>query len=113
MTTDVHLTFRTSLEEEFHDAMLNLYQRAGRECGYWANYFIRDLKNYGGVETACRLLAKPEQTGLSKLEALGRLDITVEWLVLKPRYAPLFTEEERTIAYDRLAAKLARTRFAA
>src|SRR6266403_753051 len=45
-----------TLEDEFNRAMEEVYYRAGREAGYWANYFIRDLRQKGGLATAKSLL---------------------------------------------------------
>jgi hypothetical protein len=45
-----------SLEEELYVEMREGYQRAGREIGYWANYFNRDLKQEGAVQTAKKML---------------------------------------------------------
>ena len=40
--------------------------------------------------------------GFTTLWELKRLDLSVEAYVLRPEYAPLFTEEERGIARARL-----------
>lgn len=34
-----------SIESDLHEAMLQLYQRAGREVGYWANYYLREVQD--------------------------------------------------------------------
>jgi hypothetical protein len=61
------------------------------------------LVEYGGVETARRLLRKSEPSdGFTTLWELRRLDLSVEAFVLRPEYAPLFTEAERGIARARL-----------
>jgi hypothetical protein len=41
--------------------------------------------------------------GFLRLVQARRLDLSVEYFVLKPRYAQLFTPEERKIARNRLA----------
>jgi hypothetical protein len=40
--------------------------------------------------------------GFTTLWKLQRVDLSVEAYVLRPEYAPLFTEEERAIARARL-----------
>ena len=61
------------------------------------------VANRGGVGAAKYLLAKPGVSpGFLKLVNAGRLDLSVEALVLTPEYAALFTERERTIARQRL-----------
>jgi len=97
-----------SLEEELHDAMEAAYYRAGREAGYWANYFIRDLRQKGGLATAKQLL-RPQSgnavhAGLQALIDAGMTDISVERLVLTERFRTLFTPEELAEAQRRLAA---------
>ena len=42
----------TSLEQEFHRAMINIYERAKNEANYKATYFLRMVADHGGVETA-------------------------------------------------------------
>jgi hypothetical protein len=61
------------------------------------------LLEYGGVETARRLLRKDDVSdGFTTLWELKRLDLSVDAFVLRSEYAPLFTEEERGIARARL-----------
>jgi hypothetical protein len=63
------------------------------------------VEERGGVEAAKRLLAKNDvQSGLMKLWNCGRLDLSMEALVIDPRFQPLFSEEEIAIARERLEA---------
>ena len=96
----------TDLEARFEREMVEkVYRAAGRETGYWAGYFLRAVKQHGGVGAARRLLQHGGVSkGLSKLAALGRLDLAMETLVLDPTYHPLFTDPERAIAAQHLAA---------
>jgi 5-methylcytosine-specific restriction protein A len=82
-----------AVEAKFHEQMLGLYWSAGNICGYWANYFLRSVRNNGGLACARKFLAKPgePQPGFLKLIEAGRPDITVEALVLKPEFRSLFT----------------------
>ena len=43
------------LEDEFDEAMMNVYRTAKEECDYIASYFRNMLHEHGGVETAHRL----------------------------------------------------------
>ncbi len=86
-----------------HDMLETVYRTAGRETGYWASYFLRAVRRQGGVAAGKRMLAtKGLSNGLITLREKGRLDLTMETLVLKPEYATLFTDEERAIAARRL-----------
>ena len=93
------------IEAKFEQDMVEkVYRAAGRETGYWAGYFLKSVKQYGGVGAARRLLERGGiSRGLARLAMLGRLDLAMEALVLDPAYATLFTAEERDIAARRLA----------
>lgn len=57
----------------------------------------------GGVEAARSLILKDGGTdGFAKLWELGRLDLSVEALVLKDEYKELFTDHEREACRYRL-----------
>lgn len=91
------------LENQFHRAMVGVYERALRECGHNATRFIQMVQNYRGLEAAKKLLHTAGfQYGFTELWQCGRLDITMEALVIQPQYAELFTEEEIQIARTRL-----------
>ena len=94
----------TDMQARFEQDMVEkVYRAAGRETGYWAGYFLRSVKQYGGVGAARRLLERGGVSkGLARLASLGRLDLAMETLVLDPGYAPLFTDEERAVATQRL-----------
>ena len=91
-----------TLGDEFHHAMVTIYEQA-RDYGYYATYFKQMLDQHGGVEAAKRLLAKSEvQQGLMRLWELGHLGNSVEAHVIQPKYMPLFTEAEIEEARKRL-----------
>jgi TIR domain len=93
-----------NLEGAFHTAMVDVYQRAKREAGYHATYFIQMVSDRGGLATARHLLhASSVSEGFTALWERRRLDLTVEAVVLQERFASLFSDEERKIARDRLA----------
>ena len=94
----------TDIEARFEQDMVEkVYRAAGRETGYWAGYFLKSVKRYGGVGAARRLLERGGiSKGLAKLASLNRLDLAMETLVLDPAYTILFTEDERAIATRRL-----------
>jgi hypothetical protein len=104
------------LELRFHEAMLGIFTRAGEATrkrradgsivrGYWASYFLRGVRNHGGLEYARQLLrAAGTSAGFRRLSTEGRLDLSMEALVLRPEFADLFSETERQIATGRLSA---------
>lgn len=88
----------------FTGEMVDIYRRTGEAFDYWPNYFLRMVRNDGGVSAARKLLAdRKVSEGFLRLVKARRLDLSVEYFVLKPRYAALFTSQERKIARDRLA----------
>jgi hypothetical protein len=90
--------------EAFNDAMIQVYVRAKKECNYTARWYLDMVATRGGLQAAKDLLQTREdvQSGLTKLWELGRLDISVENLVLQPEWQALFTREEREVARQRL-----------
>lgn len=94
----------TELERRFDDEMLNLYWRTGRATRYWANYYLRKVRKDGGLRSARFYLAKRGvDDGLAKLAKLGRLDLSVEHLVLEPEFSSLFSHEEKAWASAKLS----------
>ena len=97
----------SDLEYELHNEMLHMYKLAGKETGYWGRYFLRSVRNNGGLETARKIIAKRnnsqnEQKGFQSLIEAGRPDLSLEALILNPKYATLFNEEELKEARRRL-----------
>jgi hypothetical protein len=91
------------LKQKFHQSMLDIYKTAKRELNYTASYFIQMVSEWGGLETARRLLTKNELSeGFTELYLRDRLDLTVEAHVIKTEFRPLFTPQEIAIAKQRL-----------
>lgn len=91
------------IERAFHDAMLDVYKRAKSEAGYNATRFLTMVNEHGGLETARILLHSQDVSeGYIALWEKGRLDLTVEAVMLEPEWASLFSPAERLIAVTRL-----------
>ena len=88
---------------EFGEAMVDIYRNAKKRAGYDAKIFLQMVIDRGGFETARYLLwtDKPSY-GYTALYELGRLDLTVEALVIQPEWADLFSDEDRARARVRL-----------
>ncbi len=83
--------------------MMGVYRAAKRECRYNAIRFLEMLHEAGGLQTAKRLLSTENaQYGFDKLWKCGCLHLTVECLVLRPKYQELFEESELDQARKRL-----------
>lgn len=93
-----------NLEEQFDQAMFDVYRRAKEEAGYNATLFLQMLTDNKGVRTAKSLINSTRPAdGYTALYMRGRLDLTVEALVIEDeRWHPLFTDDEIKRARKRL-----------
>lgn len=92
------------LEAQFHEEMLNLYDRVGKAIGYWARRYLQRVRRVGGLQAAKGWL-KPTSSptsGLQRLATSNQLNLSVEALVLREPWSMLFTHEELQIARKRL-----------
>lgn len=60
------------------------------------------MERLGAVDAARHLLAQPPSDGFARLFELGRLDLAIGSIVLKPEWTGLFSDEERGVARRRL-----------
>jgi hypothetical protein len=92
------------LVKRFHAAMVEIFHEAKRQVGYNATYFLRMVTDLGGLAAARRLLHSPTVSdGFTALWERGRLDLSVEALVLQEHFRGLFTEQDLERARERLA----------
>lgn len=89
------------IENEFNMEMMEIYHRALIECNYNASILYNLIATKGCLKTAKRLITK-DTFGFNILCELNRLDLTIESLVLKEKYACLFTPAEITLCTERL-----------
>ena len=91
------------LEINFHNAMVTIYQTAKKELNYNATRFLQLVSDNGGLRAAKQLIAVDGGTdGFEVLWEHGRLDLSVEALVLEKEFRQLFTDEEITLCETRL-----------
>jgi len=91
------------LEDDLQTELLKTGEIAWKECGYNSARFVQMLHDHGGVETARRLLQGTTISyGLTQLWRCHRLDISLEAVVLRPEYAPLFSARQLDEARRRL-----------
>lgn len=88
----------------FDRAMMDIYHRAKAETGYTPSLFLKLLADKGGVATAKQLInAASPSTGYTKLWELGRLDLTVEAMIVdNAQWHELFSDDELFRAKSRL-----------
>lgn len=101
------------LEREFQIAAVEtVYLAVLKECRYDEKVFLKMIAESGARNAAKSLLAHHVQSGLRGLRRLGRLDLTVEHLVIQPRWSDLFTNYEREEARERLKKRVRATKSA-
>lgn len=104
MTGEPPGTGRLELEADFHNAMVQIFERARDETGYVASRFIQMVAEMGGVETARQLITSNDPSdGFTTLWEKQRLDLSVEAHVLQPQFRDLFTQQEIRSARERLS----------
>ncbi len=89
---------------DFTQRMLKIYEDAKQQIGYTAFRFRQKVLNDGGVAAAKFWLqeAKDPTEGFARLVARNRLDLSVEAVVLNPRWSHLFAQSELDLARSRL-----------
>ncbi len=89
----------------YNDFIHSIKKMKGK--GYTPSRFIGMLGMYGAVQTAKKLINKPNgdySEGFEKLYEFRMLDASLEYYVAYvDKYKSLFSEEERQICRDRLA----------
>jgi len=77
----------------------------GGELGYWGNYFRRTVIKKGGLATAKRMLQPrtgAQRAGLDRVLEANRPDLSMEAVILRRKFRPLFTKSELQTARERL-----------
>ncbi|WP_457578814.1 hypothetical protein [Ensifer adhaerens] len=86
----------------FEAAMRNIYFEA-KKAGYTAHAYWKMLQNDGAMNTARRLALAPQASeGFGKLFLMGKLDLTVEALIVREPWRRLFEAEVIASAQKRL-----------
>ncbi len=92
-------------EQEFDRVVRKMCRESGDQLGYRPSRFLQMVDRYGAVTTTRKLLRRQQTSdGLKRLVRAGRSDLTIEALVLQPRFARLFTAMERVYAQQNLDA---------
>jgi hypothetical protein len=104
LTRSESLALAPGTPHEFTQRMLDLYEDSKSELNYRASYFLRKVRTDGGVAAAKSWLSgsKRPTEGFENLYSKRRLDLSVEAIVLAPRWSGLFTTSELEAARARL-----------
>lgn len=94
-----------NLEKLLLDDLLVVCKKC-ETIGYSPSYFRQMIVNDGVLETCHRLIQKNDiagyASGFERLWEEHKLQWSMEYIVLKPQYRELFTEEELRICKKRL-----------
>lgn len=96
----------STITDRFDEIMNSLYERTRKATngGYNATTFRRMVREKGGLQTAKELLNSDDpQFGLGRLWEHNCLELSMEFQVLQPEFAPLFCERDLAEAEKRLA----------
>ena len=92
-----------NLEQQFHEQMINIYRNALTQTRYKATGFLEMVTMQGGLAAAKTLLHTLHLPDwFAALWARGRLDLTMEYMLIQPPWRSLFTNEELAVARKRL-----------
>ena len=97
------MSSQSDITKEFTAAMVDIYRRVVKDTGYRPTYFLQMVTETGGHEAAIHLIhASQPSDGYTELYKRKRLDLTVEALVLHPKWVSLFSDQDRAKARKRL-----------
>ena len=92
-----------TLERELKGAFQDAHSTAKSDLGFGMPMLLKMVGERGPTDAARRIL--PQLTDMfTKLFERNRLDLSVEAIILREAFRPLFTEDELRLASDRLRA---------
>ena len=94
---------RNLLQNKFNEEVFQAIEES-KKIGYTPTRFIQMLHqaNNNAVEVVQRLVTKEATTGLEKLWEQGRLELSMEAIMIKPEYKELFSSEIITVCTKKL-----------
>ena len=96
---------RHEIEDDFKNELLKAVDICINLYRYRPSYYLQMLDNYGAMGTAIKLVTAAKfHEGFTKLWEFGRLDLTVEAIMLRSPYRQLFSKEVLDKASERLRA---------
>ena len=92
-----------NLRKKFDDEMKEIYFKAKKEAGYNATRYYQMVMENDPLDVAKKLISYvPPSEGFTNLLMAGKLNLTVEALVVKEEYREFFTEEEIRLCKEKL-----------
>ncbi|OON92967.1 MAG: hypothetical protein ATN31_07415 [Candidatus Epulonipiscioides saccharophilum] len=91
------------LKEIFSKEMLSLYKKINSQVKYRAQNMLKYINEYGGYQAALKYIYAPSYTNdFSALWEAGRLDLSIEVLLLNPKYDSIVPDSAKDFCKKRL-----------
>jgi hypothetical protein len=91
------------LEMKFTQQLIKKCEQAQKECNCNSTRFLQTVEKSGGVKAVKMLLSKDQLSdGFETLKMCGRLDLSMEVVVIDNQFADLFTDDEVNTCFMRL-----------
>lgn len=87
---------------ELYKDIINLYREVDLECNLKLDDVLKKINNKGTITTVKEVIRELDNNELEGLAKCGRLDLSLENLILDEKYRDLFNEEDIEICKERL-----------
>ena len=92
-----------ALEKKLQEEIIKNCNIAEKEYESKMTRFLLNIEKFGVVRTIQEILRKGRTSDcFDKLVKANRIDLTMEAVIVKPKYAELFTDDEVNSCYDLL-----------
>lgn len=92
-----------TLEQQLQQELIHTVEQHNLVCGWNPARFLQSVNQYGAVSVLRRMLAQGKTSeSFERLAEQGRLELSIEALIVKKQYAPLFTDKEVNACFDSL-----------
>ena len=92
-----------TLEKKLQDEVIKNCEIAEKDYNCKMTRLIETINRFGIVRTAQEIIRKGRTSdSFSKLVEAGRIDLTMEAVIVNPKYSELFTDEEVNACYELL-----------
>lgn len=92
-----------TLEREFEQELVRAVEQQRLVCGWNPVRFLQGVSKHGAVKAVKQMVAQGKASeSLERLAEQGRLDLSLEALMVKQQYGSLFTDEEVNACFDKL-----------
>lgn len=92
-----------TLEKKLQDEVIKNCEIAEKDYNCKMTRLIETINRFGIVRTAQEIIRKGRTSdSFSKLVEANRIDLTMEAVIVNPKYSELFTDEEVNACYELL-----------